>query len=104
MSDSTLEALAASLRASPGFAHKRDISEVMATLGRALPGGAAALAAWQRVALAPGESKVVEFTLRANDLRFIGVQNRPVVEPGSFRIWVAPSAEADGVNGSFVLA
>lgn len=62
------------------------------------------LKAFQRVALAPGESKVVEFTLRADDLRFIGTQNRPTVEPGSFRIWVAPSAETDGVNGSFVLA
>ena len=62
------------------------------------------LKAFQRVALAPGESKIVEFTLRADDLRFIGTQNRPTVEPGSFRIWVAPSAEADGVNGRFVLA
>ena len=39
-----------------------------------------------------------------DDLRFIGIQNRPTVEPGAFRIWVAPSAEADGVNDSFVLA
>ncbi|WP_430635055.1 fibronectin type III-like domain-contianing protein [Sphingomonas hankookensis] len=60
--------------------------------------------AFQRVTLAPGESRTVEFTLRADDLRFIGTQNRPTVEPGTFRIWVAPSAEADGVNGSFVLA
>jgi len=32
------------LRASRGFAHKRDISDIVATLGQALPGGSAALA------------------------------------------------------------
>ncbi len=39
-----LTALADQLRAGRGFAHKRDIASVMATLGRALPGGAADLA------------------------------------------------------------
>ncbi len=37
----TVEALCEALRASRGFAHKRDISDVMATLARALPAGAA---------------------------------------------------------------
>ncbi len=59
---------------------------------------------YRRVTLAPGESKTVEFVLKAADLRFIGTGNRPTVEPGSFRVWVAPSAEAEGVNGSFTLA
>lgn len=40
----TAQEIAEALRATRGFAHKRDISEVVATLGRALPGGAAALA------------------------------------------------------------
>lgn len=40
-----LAELSSVLRDSRGFAHKRDIAPVMATLARALPGGAAALAA-----------------------------------------------------------
>ncbi|KPU97648.1 hypothetical protein APR50_21135 [Variovorax paradoxus] len=36
--------IAEALRATRGFAHKRDISEVVAALGRSLPGGHAALA------------------------------------------------------------
>jgi AIR synthase-related protein len=39
-----LQALAATLRDGRGFAHKRDISDVVTTLARALPGGAADLA------------------------------------------------------------
>ena len=44
MTAGELEALAATLRAGRGFAHKRDIADVMTTLVRALPGGAADLA------------------------------------------------------------
>lgn len=62
------------------------------------------LKGFRRVTLAPGESKLVDFTLRAADLRFIGVDNRPTVEPGAFRLWIAPSAQAEGVAGQFVLA
>jgi len=39
-----LATLAAALRDSRGFAHKRDISDIVSALGRALPGGAAELA------------------------------------------------------------
>ena len=59
---------------------------------------------WRRkVALAPGQSEVVRFTIRAGDLAFIGINNKPVVEPGTFDVWIAPSAEADGVHGTFEL-
>ena len=61
------------------------------------------LKAYRKVALAPGQSEVVRFTIRAADLWFIGVGNKPVVEPGTFDVWIAPSAEADGVRGSFEL-
>lgn len=61
------------------------------------------LKAFRKLALAPGRSEVVRFVLRPSDLQFIGQQNRPVAEPGSFDIWVAPSAEADGLRGSFEL-
>jgi beta-glucosidase len=61
------------------------------------------LKAFRKVALAPGQSETVRFTLRAADLAFYGLNDRPVVEPGIFDVWVAPSAEADGVSGSFEL-
>lgn len=40
----SLAELTDALRGSPGFAHKRDISDVMTALGRALPGGVADMA------------------------------------------------------------
>ncbi|HET7817489.1 MAG TPA: glycoside hydrolase family 3 C-terminal domain-containing protein, partial [Sphingomicrobium sp.] len=61
------------------------------------------LKAFRKVTLAPGESQVVRFVIRPADLAFHGVANRPVVEPGTFDVWIAPSAEAEGVRGSFDL-
>ncbi len=62
------------------------------------------LKAFQRVTLAPGEAKVVRFTLRRDDLLFVGQRMQRVVEPGAFRLWIAPSAQAEGVSGTFTLA
>jgi beta-glucosidase len=61
------------------------------------------LKAFRKVALAPGQSEVVRFTLSAADLSFYGLGDRPVVEPGTFDVWIAPSAEAEGVHGTFDL-
>ena len=61
------------------------------------------LKAFRKVALAPGQSETVRFTLRAADLVFYGLGNKPVVEPGMFDLWIAPSAESAGVQGSFEL-
>ena len=61
------------------------------------------LKAFRKIRLAPGQSEVVRFTLRPANLQFYGVNNRPVVEPGTFDVWIAPSAEADGVHGTFEL-
>ena len=61
------------------------------------------LKAFRKVALAPGQSQTVRFTIRASDLSFVGTANRPVVEPGSFDVWIAPSAETEGVRGTFEL-
>ncbi len=61
------------------------------------------LKAFRKVALAPGQSQVVSFTLTPGDLAFYGLQDRPVVELGTFDLWVAPSAEAGGVHGTFEL-
>lgn len=62
------------------------------------------LKAFRKVALKPGEATTVRFTLRRDDLRFVGRDNRWTAEPGRFDLWVAPSAEADGLHGSFDLA
>lgn len=62
------------------------------------------LKAFRRVRLAPGASERVAFTLRRADLEFVGVDLKRTVEPGRFRFWIAPSAEAEGVGGSFMLA
>jgi beta-glucosidase len=61
------------------------------------------LKAYQRVSLAPGESKEVTFTLSRHDLTFVGRNLRPTVEAGEFFVWVAPSAEAQGLSSQFVL-
>jgi beta-glucosidase len=61
------------------------------------------LKAFRKVALAPGQSQQVRFTLRPSDLSFIGRDNRPTLEPGGFDVWIAPSAESDGVQGTFEL-
>ena len=61
------------------------------------------LKAFRKLALAPAQSQVVRFTVRPSDLSFIGRENKPVVEPGTFDVWIAPSAESSGVSGSFDL-
>ncbi|HEX8890430.1 MAG TPA: glycoside hydrolase family 3 N-terminal domain-containing protein, partial [Pyrinomonadaceae bacterium] len=41
-----------------------------------------------KIYLEPGQSKAVSFTLRRDDLSFIGADNKPVVEPGDFDVMV----------------
>ena len=62
------------------------------------------LKAFRKIALKPGERQRVSFTLRRSDLLFVGRDLRPTVEPGRFQIWIAPSAQAEGVSGAFTLA
>jgi len=61
------------------------------------------LKAFRKIMLQPGAARTVEFLLRADDLRFVGRDLKPVAEPGRFRLWVSPSAQAEGVSGAFVL-
>ena len=61
------------------------------------------LKAFRKVALAPGQSEVVRFRLSASDLSFYGHDNKLTLEPGTFDVWIAPSAESDGVRGTFDL-
>jgi beta-glucosidase len=58
---------------------------------------------FRKVVLGPGESASVRFSLRREDLLFVGTDLEPTVEPGMFDLWVAPSAQADGLAGTFEL-
>jgi beta-glucosidase len=53
------------------------------------------LRTFERVSLAPGESRTVAFTLAADDLRFAGQDGRMVLEPGAFDVMVG------GLTGTF---
>ena len=48
---------------------------------------------FRKVALAAGETETVRFTLRREQLEFIGAAGTPTVEPGAFDLWLAPSAQ-----------
>ena len=61
------------------------------------------LKAFRKIKLAPGQSEVVSFTIKPANLQFYGVNDRPVVEPGTFDVWIAASAEAAGLKGTFEL-
>jgi beta-glucosidase len=41
-----------------------------------------------KVALRPGEGKMIRFTLSLEDLQYIGSDNRPTIEPGDFTVMV----------------
>ncbi|QHQ40760.1 beta-glucosidase BglX [Microbulbifer hydrolyticus] len=60
------------------------------------------LKGFERVTLAPGESRRVNFTLNADQLAFHNAQMQAVVEPGEYRVWIAPDA-ASGLEGVFTL-
>ncbi len=48
---------------------------------------------FRKIDLAAGQTVTVEFSLRRQDLMFVGRDLVPVAEPGRFEIWVGPSAE-----------
>jgi beta-glucosidase len=59
------------------------------------------LRGFERIALGPGESRRVEFTVTPDALAFWG-EDRWTVEPGTFHVWIGPSS-AEGLRGSFEL-
>ena len=58
------------------------------------------LKGFQRVTLAPGEHKTVEFTAKANDLGSYDLDMHWMVPRGTYDVWVAPDS-ATGVQGTF---
>jgi beta-glucosidase len=58
------------------------------------------LKGFQRVTLAPGEHKTVEFTVRAIDLGSYDPDMHWVVPSGTYDVWVAPDS-ASGVQATF---
>ena len=52
------------------------------------------LKGFRRVALGPGESRRVEFTIGRNELAIWQRDTKYVVEPAELTIWVAPNAQA----------
>ena len=55
------------------------------------------LKGFEKVALAAGEAKTVEFRLTSKDLAFVGLQNKWMVEPGDYKVAVG------GLEGGFAL-
>ncbi|MBN2367000.1 MAG: glycoside hydrolase family 3 C-terminal domain-containing protein, partial [Calditrichaeota bacterium] len=61
---------------------------------------------FQRIHLKTGESRLVSFTLEADDLTFHNPEMKKVVEPGRFHVWIGGSSETglmtefEIVNGS----
>jgi beta-glucosidase len=58
------------------------------------------LKGFQRVTLAPGERKSLEFTVQAKDLGSYDPDMHWIVPTGTYDVWVAPDA-VSGVTGSF---
>jgi len=62
------------------------------------------LKGFSRVTLAPGESKTVEFSVKANDVGSYDPKMNWVVPPGTYDVWVADNASDTGVQGTFEVA
>jgi len=61
------------------------------------------LKGFERVHVAPGETRTVQFTLRADDLAIYGRQMTRAPEPGVFHVWVGGDSCAD-LQTQFILA
>lgn len=57
---------------------------------------------FEKIALKPGESRTVTFTLTPDDFAFHSLDNTRIIEPGEFTIWVAPNS-AEGTPVTFNL-
>jgi beta-glucosidase len=60
------------------------------------------LRGFQRIALDPGQTRRVTFTLDPQDLAFYDRHEKLVLEPGQFKLWIGPNS-AEGLEGRFAL-
>lgn len=58
------------------------------------------LKGFQRVALEPGEARIVRFEMPVDELGFIGLDMACRVEPGAFKVWIGPDSTG-GLAGEF---
>jgi beta-glucosidase len=58
------------------------------------------LKGFQRLTLQAGEAQTVRFELPVEQLAFLGLDMRGVVEPGAFQVWIGPDSTA-GLEGHF---
>jgi beta-glucosidase len=58
------------------------------------------LKAFERVSLAPGESRTVRFEVPVSALGFTGLDLQYRVEPGEFKLWIGPDSTS-GLEGAF---
>jgi beta-glucosidase len=58
------------------------------------------LKGFRRVSLRPGEARTIEFSVTPEQLAFYGPDLRPVVEPGTFRVFVGGSS-VGGLEAAF---
>ena len=53
------------------------------------------LKGFKRVRVGPGETVVVKFDLHTDELAFFGRDNKLIIEPGDFHVWIGGSSETD---------
>jgi beta-glucosidase len=75
------------------------IRDVLASVARPVM----QLAGFQRVHLAPGETKTVAITLTTDQLRMLDRDMHWVVEPGTFRVMVGSSSKDIRLRGALLI-
>lgn len=60
------------------------------------------LKGFRRIALTPGESERVDFTIGRNELAFWNIDMEHLVEPASVTVWIGPNS-AEGQSADFVI-
>ena len=52
------------------------------------------LKGYEKISLAPGESRRVKFILTKKELAFWNIHMQHTVEPGELTVWIAPNCQA----------
>jgi beta-glucosidase len=64
-------------------------------LGASIEQPIRSLKGFQRITLAPGESRQVSFPLSFKELSFIGQEGKPMIEATHYTVWIGGSSLAD---------